>query len=290
MPHDPHDADPGDDPGIDRAPAPAAAPDAAHRAARLLWSCRQAGTVINALPGGLRPQDAQAAHAVQAALPEVAGRPVVGWKLAATSAAGQAHIGVDGPLPGRILDSFVHPVGAALSLTGNRMRVVEPEFAFRMATALPPRAEPYEADEVLAAVASLHPAFELPDSRFADFARAGKAQLIADDACCGRFAFGPAAPDAWRTADLAAHAVHATVHGADGRERLVSDGEGRALLAGPLTALTWLANALSSLGIGLRAGDWASCGTCMVPLEVQPGDQVVADYGSFGRIEVRVAD
>ena len=262
----------------------------AHDAARLLWACRQAGSVLDALPDGLRPAGTASAHAIQAALPIVAGQPVVGWKIAATSAAGQAHIQVDGPLPGRILDGFVETMGATLSLAGNRMRVVEPEFAFRMATALPPRAAPYGVDEVLDAVGSLHPAFELPDSRYADFARAGKAQLIADDACCGRFAFGQAAPTAWRTLDLASHRVQARVCGADGAVRYTRDGEGRALLGDPRLALTWLANELSALGIGLQAGDWASCGTCMVPLEIGPGDRVTADYGAFGRIDIGVAD
>ncbi|MBX3605977.1 MAG: hydratase [Piscinibacter sp.] len=260
-----------------------------HDAARLLWACRESGTVIEALPAELRPHDSAAGHVIQAALPEVAARPVVGWKLAATSAAGQAHIQVDGPLAGRILDSFVHPVGATLPLAGNRMRVVEPEFAFRLGADLPARAAPYTVDEVLAAVASLHPAFEVPDSRFADFARAGKAQLIADDACCGRFTFGPAAPAAWREADLAGHRVHAAVRDAEGRIRFTRDGEGRALLGDPRLALAWLANELSALGLGLRAGDWASCGTCMVPLQVQPGDSVVADYGAYGRIEIGLA-
>ena len=261
-----------------------------HQAALLLWTHRQSGTAIDALPAALRPQDTTAGHAIQAALPAVANQPVVGWKIAATGAAGQAHIQVDGPLCGRILSSFVQPIGGTVSLAGNRMRVVEPEFAFRMGAALPPRSVPYEADEVLAAIASLHPAFELPDSRFADFARAGKAQLIADDACCGLFAFGPAAPAGWRTADLAAHRVHATVCGADGGVRCTRDGEGRALLGGPLVALTWLANELSALGVGLAAGDWASCGTCMVPLAVLPGDRVVADYGTLGRIEWGLSD
>ncbi len=96
----------------------------AHDAAHLLWTCRESGTVIDALPAALRPGDTAAAHAIQAALPAVADRPVVGWKIAATSAAGQAHIQVDGPLPGRILDAFVQPTGATFSLFGNRMRVV----------------------------------------------------------------------------------------------------------------------------------------------------------------------
>ncbi len=259
-------------------------------AARLLWDCRQSGRVLDALPADLRPADSPAGHAIQAALPAVAGQCVVGWKLAATSGAGQAHIQVDGPLAGRILDGFVQPMAMPMPLAGNRMRVIEPEFAFRLGADLPPRAEPYRVDEVLAAVESLHPAFEAPDSRLADFARAGKPQLIADDACCGRFAFGPAAPGSWRTADLAAHRVHATVRGADGVVRIDREGDGRALLGDPRIALAWLANDLSARGLGLRAGDWASCGTCMVPLEVRPGDRVTADYGRFGRIEIDLGD
>src|ERR1044071_6378261 len=58
----------------------------AHEAALLLWTCRQSGTVIDALPDSLRPRDPLTGHAIQAALPDVANRPVVGWKIAATSA------------------------------------------------------------------------------------------------------------------------------------------------------------------------------------------------------------
>lgn len=262
---------------------------AAAEAARLLWAARQQGAVIDALPEPLRPHTEAQGHAIQAALPAVTQDTVVGWKIAATSTAGQAHIQVDGPLAGRILGSFVYPMGSTLSLQGNRMRVVEPEFAFRMGADLPPREAPYTQPEVLTAVATLHPAFELPDSRYADFTRAGKAHLIADDACAGRFLFGLAAPHTWRSMDLAAHTVHATVTGADGRPRYTRDGEGRALLGDPRIALTWLANTLSGLGIGLKAGDWASCGTCMVPLQIQEMDVVVAEYGVFGKIEVSVA-
>lgn len=259
-------------------------------AARLLWQHREAGTTLDALPAPLRPQDADQGHAIQAELPAVTGQVVVGWKIAATSAAGQAHIGVSGPLPGRILAGFVRPLGDPVSLRGNRMRVAEPEFAFRFALDLRPRRTPRTSAEVMAAVATLHPAFELPDSRYADFVRAGQAQLLADDACCGVFVFGPAAPEGWRALDLAAHRVHATVHGADGRPRLQREGEGRAALGDPWLALTWMVNELSARGIALHAGQTVSTGTCMVPLEVAPGDRVEADYGVIGRIALGLTD
>ncbi len=56
-------------------------------------------------------------------------------------------------------------------------------------------------------VASLHPAIEVPDSRFADFTRAGAAQLVADNACAHQFVLGPPTEAEWRGLDLAAHLV-----------------------------------------------------------------------------------
>ena len=193
-------------------------------AAELLWRHRCAGTTLCSLPAPLKPGSSAEGHAIQAAWPTVSGQRVVGWKLAATSAAGQAHINVKAPLPGRILASFVHAIGDKVSLTGNRMRVVEPEFAFRMDSDLPPRATPRSQSEVLAAVASLHPAFEVPDSRYTDFTCAGEEQLLADDACCGSFVFGAAAPDTWRGMDLGSARVHALVRDAAGAVRIRRDG------------------------------------------------------------------
>jgi 2-keto-4-pentenoate hydratase len=264
-------------------------PLSAPSAAALLWDLWQSGSVVDALPSGCRPSSRSEGYAAQAQLPAVSGREVVGWKVAATSIAGQRHIAVDGPLAGRLLSGQVAEDGASISLAGNRMRVAEPEFCFRMAVALPPRSYPYSLDEVLAAVGGLHPAIEVPDSRYADFARAGEAQLLADDACAWRFVLGPAAPVDWRGVDLAAHPVRARVAPRDGAawER---EGSGANVLADPRLALAWLANELSALGIGLSAGQSVTTGTCMTPLEIAPGDAVVADFGLLGRVSARFTE
>jgi 2-keto-4-pentenoate hydratase len=261
-------------------------PDAA---ARLLWSHWQAGSKIDALPAALRPADRGQGHAVQARLPGVGDRAVVGWKIAATSSAGQAHIGVAGPLAGRLLAGQVDGDGATQSLRGNAMRVAEPEFAFRFGRDLPPRPVAYTVDEVLAAVDTLHPAIEVPDSRFADFVRAGEAQLLADNACAHRFVLGAPAAEGWRALDLRAHRVAGRVF-AGGGLRLAREGDGSAVLGDPRLALTWLVNELAALGIGLAAGRCVTTGTCMVPLEIGPGDRVVADYGVLGAVAVQFTD
>lgn len=257
-------------------------------AAQLLWQHWRAGSVLEALPEEIRPRNRREGYAAQALLPLAAGQAVAGWKIAATSAAGQAHIAVDGPLAGRLLAGQVSADGAVLPLSGNRMRVAEPEFTFLFGRNLSPRERPYEVEEVLTAVAGLHPSIEVPDSRYADFVRAGEAQLLADNACAGRFVLGPAAPDSWRRLDLSAHAVQGGVMPAAARP-WQREGRGANVLGDPRIALAWLVNELSRLGIELEAGALVTTGTCMAPLAIAPGDAVLADFGPLGRVAVRFA-
>src|SRR5438046_830824 len=100
-------------------------------AATTLWLNWQRSVRIDALPEAGRPQDRGDGYAIQARLADLSGQSLAGWKIAATSIAGQAHIRVDGPLAGRLLNERVFDSGATISLAGNLMRVAEAEFAFR---------------------------------------------------------------------------------------------------------------------------------------------------------------
>jgi len=262
--------------------------DTTIEAARTVWKHWQQGLAMDALPDACRPMSARDGMAIQAALIEVSGRRLVGWKIAATSEAGQRHIAVSGPMAGRLLSGQVTDAPSTLSLRGNRMRVAEAEFAFRMASTLLPREQPFTVEEVLDAVGALHPAIEVPDSRYLDFARAGEAQLIADNACAGQFVLGAPTTAAWRGIDLPAHEVKGSVvRGGD--PVLQRTGRGANVLGDPRVALAWLANDLRSRGIALAAGEVVTTGTCLQPLEVAPGDQVAADFGVFGTVSVGFA-
>jgi 2-keto-4-pentenoate hydratase len=251
-------------------------------ASGLLWDHWQDGRRMAALPPPLRPATRAEGYAIQALLERRSARPLFGWKIAATSIAGQRHIGVDGPLAGRLLAERAHADRATLAFGANHMRVVEPEFAFRFGRALAPRAAPRAAAEVLDAVASLHPALEIPDSRFDDFAAVGAPQLIADDACAHQFVLGAAAPSAWRGVDLVAHRVQASVAG-----KLEREGRGENVLGDPRVALAWIVNELSALGVAIAAGQVVTTGTCAAPLPIAPGDSVRADFGALGVVSLR---
>ncbi len=113
------------------------------------------------MPEALRPRGRAAAYRVQQSILRLSAAPQAGWKIAATSKAGQAHINVDGPMAGTLLAERRVEAGGKTPLGANRMRVAEPEFAFRMGRTLAPRAAGYSMDEVLAAVESLHPSIEI---------------------------------------------------------------------------------------------------------------------------------
>jgi 2-keto-4-pentenoate hydratase len=252
-------------------------------AADLLWHHWQNGTRLSALPDDIRPRTREEGYRVQAHLERRSRHPLLGWKIAATSRAGQAHIAVDGPLAGRLIAEHAIESRGTLPFGANHMRVAEAEFAFRLDRELRPRVDPYRLDEVLAAVGALHPAIEVPDSRYDDFTAVGAPQLIADNACSHFFVLGAAAPDSWRSIDLVQHPVTGTVHG-----KHTHHGTGANVLGDPRIALLWLVNEVSALGLTLQAGHVITTGTCIVPVPIEPGDAVRADFGDLGEVSVRV--
>lgn len=257
-------------------------------ATHLIWTNFRDSTQINALPESCRPTSRADGYAVQAEVARLSRQPSVGWKIAATSAAGQKHINVDGPLAGRLLADRVFAAGTeaanSIDLGPNSLRVVEAEFAFRMARALPVRAAAegaYTVDEVMSAVASLHLAIEIPDCRFTDFVSVGAPSLIADLACASWWIVGDAVAADWRSIDLSAHRV--TAYKGDAA---VAAGIGSNVLGDPRLALTWLANELCTYGDGLLADAYVTTGTCVVPVPCAPGDAFVMDFGVLGTIAV----
>jgi len=256
-------------------------PDQIRAACALLYRHWSDGTRLEELPQHLRPRDRAQGYRVQARIEDFSPAPLYGWKIAATSLAGQRHIGVDGPLAGRLLAERVIEDGGTCVLGNNLMRVAELEFAFRMGHDLAPQDAPFSQEEVLAQVASLHPAIELPDSRFEHFERAGLAQLVADNACAHRFVLGPAADADWPALDLAAHPGRICRNGV-----LAEEGVGRNVLGDPRIALTWLANELSRHGVVLQAGQVVTTGTCIKPLTIAAGDRIEGDLGILGRVSI----
>lgn len=252
----------------------------AYEAGQLLLDSRKHGTVIDGLPSQCCPQSRIEGYQIQACFEEADAR--VGWKIAATSLAGQQHIGIDGPIAGRLTEEMVFAEDDIVPFGKNRMAVAEAEFVFQLGTQLPPRSTAYSMDEVMAAVSALYLGIELPDSRFSDFVTVGAPNLIADNACGYQFVWGPEASSSWRACDLSAHTISATVQ--SGADIQHYDGIGANVLGDPKRALCWLVNELSAHGITIDAGEIVTTGTCTIPMPITAGNKIIADFGVLGTV------
>jgi 2-keto-4-pentenoate hydratase len=169
-------------------------------------------------------------------------------------------------------------------MRGNVMHVIEAEFAFRMgADVLAVGDAPLTVQQVMAQVAELHLAIEIPNSSYQDFVTDGEAQLIADFACASHMVLGSAVTTDWRKVDLAAQAVQVSRGGV-----VVAQGKGANALGDPRVALTWLANELLSHGMCLRQGEVVITGTCVVPVPVEEGQYLAAQFPGLGEVSVAI--
>ena len=250
------------------------------RGGALLWQAWRERRQLDALPADCRPQTMDDAYAVQDGLAASAGLRLAGYKIGATNAQVQARFGVDAPFSGRLFADFVGESPLTVPADTVNFHAIEAEFDFVMARALAPRAAPYTQAEVRAAVASVHPAIEVPDSRYGDWLSMQAPDLVADNAIGCLLCLGPAAAGGLAQ-DLAGQPVVVRVGG-----EVVSEGVGSNVLGDPWNVMVWLANQLSARGLTLEAGHVVTTGSAADVVQCRPGDTVTADFGPIGRAEV----
>lgn len=236
------------------------------------------------LPEQVRPKTPEEAYQCQEILVQRLlthyGGAVIGYKIACTNPTAQRQLSVDDPFYGHLLSSFCADSPARLPAGDFFMRVIEAEFAFRMARDLPPVSTPRQKEEVAAAVDGVIPGIEIVDSRFESWTTIGALSLTADQACNAAWVKGPLLKN-WQGIDLAAQPVTLTVNGS-----VVREGTGGAVLGHPLNALLWLANMLSSRGLGLKAGQYITTGVTTEVYMAERGDVIAADFGPVGTAEL----
>jgi 2-keto-4-pentenoate hydratase len=254
------------------------------KAVDLLAEARFRKRPMAALPEECRPLEPKVAYEIQRLLVKrlisnYGGQPV-GYKIACTSKSARDFLKFYEPFYGRLLSPFVQGSPARLAANDFSMRVIEPEFAFRIARDLPASAAPYHIDTVATAVDAVVPAIEIVETRYMDWTKVDVPSLIADNGCNGAWVRGPSYAE-WEKIDFPAHQVSLVVNGKEIRR-----GRGDAIMGHPFHALTWLANTLCQQGSGLKAGDLVSTGTCTEVYEAEAGDDIRVDFGAIGVVEL----
>lgn len=247
-----------------------------NEAAALLVAARASGQRMSTLPEHCMPADVAEAYAIQDAVSESLGA-IGGWKVGASGPEAEPACA---PIPSAVIYAApcdVPPPGAGEI-------GVEAEIAFRLNCDLPPRDEPYTREDVVAAIASVHPAVELVTFRFSDPAAVSQAAILADAAGNGGFIFGTGRRDA---VDLeqTEQPVQLEIN-----ERMVCDTIGGNAAGDVLRLVVWLANHVAARSGGLRAGQFVTTGTCSGLEWVAPGGVIKAAFAGLGSVSLTITD
>ncbi|WP_042691616.1 2-keto-4-pentenoate hydratase [Azospirillum sp. B506] len=244
-------------------------------AADALLAARRDNRPLDTLPPATMPADKADAYAIQT---EVARRigPVTAWKVGASAPDAEPS---SAPIHAETLffDRETLPAGMF------RVIGIEAEIVYRLKSDLPARDEPWTRDELLDAIGSVHPAFEICDSRFAAYGSQGPFASLADQANHGALIVGAATAD-WRRIDPVTQPLTLDI---DGERKIDVIGGNKA--GDPIRLLGWLANVGARPFGGLHAGDTVTTGSCTGTIFVQPGSRAVADFPGLGRIALTVA-
>ena len=247
---------------------------------------RLGNSPLEDLPEELQPSEADLIEPIMLALHRRLPWETAGWKVGAASKEVQRLERLPGPVPGRLYRHRVFRSGAQIGRSGFiNHRNTECEFAFVLDRDLPARVEPYTMEELSEAIGDLVPVFEIGDSVFPHWYEASRYYgPCLDNGGGSAMVLGEPTRD-WRGIDLAEATIDLYVNGEHRRQ-----GRGSAAMGHPLQSVAWLANWTSSYGIGLKAGELLSSGTCTSHCFAEPGDELVADFGPFGEVRVTYLD
>ena len=218
-------------------------------------------------------------EALQTLLLQSGEGPIVGYKIALTSAAMQQMCGVDHPLAGAVFAAGVHRSPARLALDRFVKLGVEFEVAAVLGADLPP-GEPHSRASVASAVAALQPAFELVEDRQTDYATLEAFSLIADNCWNAGAVLGKPVTD-WQTLDLIDAPTRLWINDEPAGQGKAGDAMGH-----PLEVVAWVANLLNKQGKMLRKDMLVLTGSSIVTQFPAAGDRLRFTVDGLGEVEL----
>jgi 2-keto-4-pentenoate hydratase len=231
-----------------------------------------------------RPATPDEAEKVQDELLRELGHRSGSWKLGATNWTAQRNLGLGRFFSGLVPPERVLDTPTALPLRSLRPAGVECEILLRFGRDLPVRAEPYGTDEIMAAVATVHPGFEIPESRFAGLGAEGPCALLADNGAAGWAIIGPSRPIAELEALLPCTA-RLLVGGEE-----VAEGDTGVLVQPIPELMADHVNRMGRRGYPTKAGDTILTGSLTPYRPIEAAAEVIGDFGPLGRVVLRLTD
>ena len=226
--------------------------------------------------------DAYAIQTAQMAQKLAQGRHIIGWKIGLTSKVMQEALGIATPDSGVLYDDMAFASGGQVPAGRFIQPRIEAEIAFVLKA---PLSGVVTRDQVLQATDFVAPALEILDTRIVRRdAATGAARTIVDTVSdnaanagivMGSQRHAPGAFDLrWVGAIVAKN------------DEVVATGLGAAVLNDPVMGIVWLAARMGHYGQAMQPGQVILSGSFIAPIECPSGTRIVADYGTFGRVEI----
>jgi 2-keto-4-pentenoate hydratase len=217
------------------------------------------------------------AYRIQLALIARRGTRRIGWKVGLTSAAIQQQFQVHEPVFGCLLADGKLASGHVFQ----RAELIEPGFENELCIVMGRDLEPGATrEEVAAAVAHVHPAFEIIETR-GDLT-SQRALALADNAQQKAFVLGPAVG---RTGLPELDRVTVSVRIND---REVAAADGSAVLGHPYNSVAWLAAKLAQFGESVKAGDYIMSGSFTRQFPLAQSNRIEANFAGIGAVSASV--
>jgi len=225
------------------------------------------------------PSSLDEAEAIQDAVISGLG-PIAAWKLGATQASGLVKTGLPRFFFGALPADRVTRGGGTVAGTWHATVGVECEYAFRFDRDITPGSV-VDIDIVKAAIGGVHPAFEIPATRY-DGALGchGGLANVADDGLSGWLVVGAACASG-SLERFADSAVRLTVDG-----KVVAEGTAATRIDGfPYELLTDFVELALARGHTIAKGHFVVPGSCTGRTMVPLGAAIVGDFAELGSVE-----
>jgi 2-oxo-hept-3-ene-1,7-dioate hydratase len=256
-------------------------------AANALYDAEKNRAQIAPLTLTHRDMNMDDAYAVQKAWVDrklAEGSRVTGYKIGLTSRAMQMAMNIDTPDFGILLDDMAFANGGEISAADFLDPRIEAEIAFVLGESL--SGDDVTVEQVMAATDYVVPALELIAARsFRVDPETGYTRTvfdtIADNAANAGYILGDNRVDP-ATIDLPWAGAMLFLNG-----EIEETGLAGGVMGHPAHGIRWVCKRFARHGIGLEPGQIILAGSFTRPIAVSAGDNIRADYGPLGTIEVK---
>lgn len=227
------------------------------------------------VPEDIPLTDVEDAYAIQALVSEYLAE-ASGWKLGGI---------IKGEVPrySRLFANLSQSSPARVFSHDYHLTFLEPELAVVLGEAIPRRDTPYLLTEIASRAATLHPAIEVVDSRFASWPEVPPLWQLADGLSHGSFVLGRgvAAGDLGQMRD-AAYCLTLD-------DEVTVAGHGGHPGGDPAQLLVAMVNdRIARSGEGFRAGEVITTGTFNGVVKMFPGQRATLTFENIGSVELRL--